>query len=381
MTNSWRLASVAAVVLCLSGCVATLPVGVVKPDGGLQAFDPNQPLPASSNETQLRFRLRVTGASASAAPNMAALLASYSPLTSVSADEPKPDIELRWTFNTGTTGVRLEAVSAYTDQTLFRCQDAWWTQASAGRNLGSMIYAAFVPGGPLYKQVVAERAGARQAPAPAAAASMTPEQIAQIVQQTMKEQGRGAAPAAIENEAPLYSLPQDPKKFAVIVGVENYVDLPAATFAERDAAAVKSHALALGFPERNILYLTGARATKGGLVKSLESWLPRNVADDSTVLFYFSGHGAPDPATGRAYVVPSDGDPQFLEDTAYPTQRLYAELGKLKAKSVLVVMDACFSGSGGRSVLAKGTRPLVNTVDLGRPRGGVISLAASAANE
>jgi uncharacterized caspase-like protein len=46
-------------------------------------------------------------------------------------------------------------------------------------------------------------------------------------------------------------------------------------------------------------------------------------------------------------------------------QRLYAQLGKLPAKEVVVVLDACFSGAGGRSVLAKGARPLVMQVQQG----------------
>lgn len=39
--------------------------------------------------------------------------------------------------------------------------------------------------------------------------------------------------------------------------------------------------------------------------------------------------------------------------------RLYEKLGVLKAKAVVVALDACFSGAGGRSALAKGARPLV----------------------
>jgi uncharacterized caspase-like protein len=57
--------------------------------------------------------------------------------------------------------------------------------------------------------------------------------------------------------------------------------------------------------------------------------------------------------------VPFDGDPNYLEDTGYPLKRLYEKLGKLQVSEVAVVLDSCFSGAGGRSVLAKGARPLV----------------------
>ena len=72
------------------------------------------------------------------------------------------------------------------------------------------------------------------------------------------------------------------------------------------------------------------------------------------------GHGAPNPAKGDAYMVPYDGDPTYIEQTGYSVKRLYEQLAKLPAKRVLVAMDSCFSGAGGRSVLAKGARPLVS---------------------
>jgi uncharacterized caspase-like protein len=170
--------------------------------------------------------------------------------------------------------------------------------------------------------------------------------------------------------------------FAVIVGIEKYSEVPPAQFADRDAKAMRDSLVAMGYPERNIVLLQGERATKTGLIKNLETWLPRNVNDKSTVFFYYSGHGAPDPKNGQAYLVPFDGDPQYLEDTGYPMKRLYEKLGALKVKQVIVAMDSCFSGAGGRSVLAKGTRPLVGKVDLGQSGGrNIISLTASASDQ
>ena len=40
-------------------------------------------------------------------------------------------------------------------------------------------------------------------------------------------------------------------------------------------------------------------------------------------------------------------------------KRMYDALGKLPAKEIVVALDSCFSGAGGRSVIAKGARPLV----------------------
>jgi hypothetical protein len=193
------------------------------------------------------------------------------------------------------------------------------------------------------------------------------------------ETSQPRAPADSDVDHPRRRLPQDPKSFAVIIGVEKYSnDLPDAKYAEHDAAAVRASLVALGCPERNIKFLTGARATKSNLEAYIEDWLPRNVKPDSKVFIYFSGHGAPDPQSSQAYLVPIDGDPNYLDKTAYPVKKLYASLNKLKAKQIIVALDSCFSGAGGRSVLAEGARPLVSQVDASVSRDSKITLFAAA---
>lgn len=179
-------------------------------------------------------------------------------------------------------------------------------------------------------------------------------------------------------DTPAYRLPENPLYYALIVGIEKYQALPDAQFAERDAASMREHLRALGFPDRNIVFLAGKGAGKAALRKYLDSWLPLNVAPGARVFFYFSGHGAPGPETGQAYLVPYDGDLEFLETTAYSTKALYESLNALNAKEVIVAMDACFSGAGGRSVMARGTRPLVAKIDT-RPAQGSKLVVLSAA--
>ncbi|MDD5657034.1 MAG: caspase family protein [Elusimicrobia bacterium] len=167
-----------------------------------------------------------------------------------------------------------------------------------------------------------------------------------------------------------------------MVGIERYKSLPQADFAQRDAEAVRRHLIALGYPERNVVVLEGPDATISGLKKYVEEWLPRNVPEGGTVFFYFSGHGAPDPKSAAAYLVPWDGDAGFLKSTAYPVEKLYASLGALPAARVWVALDSCFSGGGGRSVLPKGTRPLVARMEgMLAPKGRVVLLAAASGEE
>jgi hypothetical protein len=169
--------------------------------------------------------------------------------------------------------------------------------------------------------------------------------------------------------------------FALVIGIEDYESVPKADYGLRDAKAVRKHLEALGWPARNIVSLDGSGATKSKLQSYLQEWLPLNVNDNSTLFVYYSGHGAPDPKTGNAYLVPWDGDPKFLKSTAYPLKQLYSELASLKAKRVLVVLDACFSGAGGRSVLAKGARPLVVTIADALPKAANLTVIAAAGGD
>jgi uncharacterized caspase-like protein len=115
----------------------------------------------------------------------------------------------------------------------------------------------------------------------------------------------------------------------------------------------------MGYPEENVITLLNEHATNVDFAKYFEKWLPNNVEKDSSVFIYYSGHGAPNTKNGDAYLVPYDGDPSFIEQTGYPLRKLYESLNKLQAKEIIVALDSCFSGAGGRSVIAKGSRPLV----------------------
>jgi len=184
-------------------------------------------------------------------------------------------------------------------------------------------------------------------------------------------------------DRPGYGLEENPRDYAVVIGVENYQNLPAAEFARRDAETVRAHLRALGYPGQNIALLTDAQATGNKIKSYVESWLPRNIKPDSKVFLYFSGHGAPDPETKQAYLMPWDADAQYVADTGYPLKHLYQQLNNLPAKQIVVAMDSCFSGAGGRSVLANGTRPLVSKVDTGGAAdlGKLLVLAAADAEE
>ena len=165
--------------------------------------------------------------------------------------------------------------------------------------------------------------------------------------------------------------------YAIIIGIEGYSSLPKSDYSYDDARLVKDYVKALGVKERNIELLTDEKTTLSGIMKSIEAWLPNKLKKGGKVFVYYSGHGSPNPVTGEAFIVPYDGDPNYLDVTGYPLKRLYEKLGRLPASEVIVVLDSCFSGAGGRSVLAKGARPLVMISQSAVPPRNLVVLSAT----
>lgn len=173
-----------------------------------------------------------------------------------------------------------------------------------------------------------------------------------------------------------------PTAHAIVIGIERYRGpLPRADFAASDAQlAAKYFRRMLGVPDDNLVLLSDDRATKSDFEKYFERWLPNRVEAGDEVYVYFSGHGAPNPKTGESYLVPFDADPTYIEQTGYSIKKLYAQLAKLPAAQVIVVIDSCFSGAGSRSVIAQGARPLVTVMQSGVPR-PLIVITASAGDQ
>ena len=173
------------------------------------------------------------------------------------------------------------------------------------------------------------------------------------------EQEVGGPLSDVDTTLPKFAAIPRPNDIALVIGIEKYQKLIPARHARADAERVAAYLRQLGYAPRNVEVLLNERATQTAVRLALEQWLPERVRADSRVLIYYSGHGSVNPATGETYLVPHDGDPAYLLNTAYPTKMLYAKLGELKAKQIVVTMDSCFSGQGGRSVMMEGARPAV----------------------
>ncbi len=198
---------------------------------------------------------------------------------------------------------------------------------------------------------------------------------------------RDAALADVDAPLPRPAAGRRGDAIAVVLGVERYRALPDARFAERDARLMRRYMVeALGIPDDvEHLYLrTGADVTGGELRKLFgeAGWLARRVTENTELVVYFAGHGGPDASQRAPFLLPFDADPSFIPETGFPLAALYDRLARLPARSITVILDACFSGLGrdGQS-LVRGTRPTVLSVEhpaLVRRQMGVLTAARGA---
>ena len=155
---------------------------------------------------------------------------------------------------------------------------------------------------------------------------------------------------------------------AIVIGNKNYSnpDVPEVTFAHRDAAVMEQYlSKMLGY--REVIVETDATQGKFfalfGTEKKdgkLQDYIKKGKSD---VFIYYSGHGAPDPESKDGYFVPVDCDPARVDVNGYSLDLFYNKINNLGAKSVTVVIDACFSGSSDQGMLLKNISPVFIEVD------------------
>ena len=177
---------------------------------------------------------------------------------------------------------------------------------------------------------------------------------------------------------------------AVIIGNADYEkgkDIPNVIPAYADAASIKNYVTqALGIREENIIYLKDAAqselaATFGSKDNPKGQLFNYVKPGKSRVFVYYSGHGAPGGENGSSYIVPADAQSSLIDLNGYPLSTLYKNLGKIPAKSITVVLEACFSGaSQSGSVIAHASPIYLKAKETTIPP-NITVIAAGAANQ
>ncbi|MDC1375952.1 caspase family protein [bacterium] len=153
---------------------------------------------------------------------------------------------------------------------------------------------------------------------------------------------------------------------ALIVGVEGYKNTNAdALYADKDAKMFRDFASEkIGIPENRIKILLNDNAGRIDITRAIKTWLlKRTVTDKTDIYVFFAGHGlATDDGKGM-YLLPYDGVPDLLEDSAIQRKQLFADIKATKPRSVTVFLDTCYSGGtrNEEETLVASLRPIIIT--------------------
>ena len=101
---------------------------------------------------------------------------------------------------------------------------------------------------------------------------------------------------------------------------------------------------------------------------------------NANIIFYYAGHGIPDEKNSSSYLLPVDG---FGNDVSsgYGLDKLYACLSSVPTKSVIVLLDACFSGSNRDGEMLVSARSVTIKAKQNAPKGNMVVLSASQGDE
>ena len=139
-------------------------------------------------------------------------------------------------------------------------------------------------------------------------------------------------------------------------GVQNYPNASHLTYTLNDATAISQLLSGQNWTTKLALDSDATRADIVGDISNLAA----SVESNSTVLFYFSGHGNPTNDGTSGIIAPydteveknSDNDPiyvngivQTIDTTVISATQLASMLSALPTKNIIVILDCCYSGN------------------------------------
>jgi hypothetical protein len=171
------------------------------------------------------------------------------------------------------------------------------------------------------------------------------------------------------------------KTFAVIISNENYKTESKVEFASHDGTIFKEYCIkTLGLPQNNVHFVANASLNE---MRREINWISQVIQaynGEANVLFYYAGHGIPDESSKTSYLLPIDGYGSDVT-TGYKLEDLYSMLGNLPTKSVVVFLDACFSGSQRSGDMLASARGIAIKAQQGKPSGNMVVFSAAQGDE
>lgn len=142
----------------------------------------------------------------------------------------------------------------------------------------------------------------------------------------------------------------DPKYFALIIGIEKFENWEhPVQYCEEDANSIFNKLRnSKNWCDENIKLLLNKNATKERIKESITIWLDDLEDEKDTIVFYYSGHGSKVPILfrnyGNAYFFPYDISNPYYSDEMITDKELDQWMTKLESKHILIIFDCCYAG-------------------------------------
>ena len=146
---------------------------------------------------------------------------------------------------------------------------------------------------------------------------------------------------------------------AIVIGINGYYNgIQPLNYAKTDAEKVRDyfqHHLAVK-PDYLKFFCDDSPRETQPTYTTIKSFLHKTfqtpfLEPGDTLWFYFSGHGM--PYQGQDYLLPIDGDPSIITDSAIPITYITERLRRSGADNIVLFIDACRS-TGEKSGLGIG---------------------------
>jgi hypothetical protein len=157
--------------------------------------------------------------------------------------------------------------------------------------------------------------------------------------------------------APVQSWPAKGKRWALVIGVDQYADTQITTLggASNDAKSIAGALVRYaGFPAEQVTLLASDQPaerlpTRGNILRRLSN-LAAVLPKDGLLVVSFAGHGI--ERGGQAFLLPSDAqvanDVELLEQTAINVTQMKERIRKTGVAQVVMILDACRNDPVGR---------------------------------
>jgi hypothetical protein len=175
---------------------------------------------------------------------------------------------------------------------------------------------------------------------------------------TSKEITSQSVDRALKLSDQVKTLPGQAKRYALIIGVDQYADTQITTLggASNDAKTLANAVIQYaGFPSEQVTLLASdqpaeRQPTRGNILRRLSN-MAAVVPPDGLLLISFAGHGI--ERGGQAFLLPADSqvsnDVDLLEQTAINVTQIKDRVKKIGVKQVLMILDACRNDPVGRA--------------------------------